>query len=135
MPVFEPVATLIEDWRLVRGVTLNIDTLSFYLNDSWTFGRHLSFNLGVRSEKVKSEATGSIGDLDNTTLVPRLAAAVDPTGDGRYTIQTTYGHYAGRHSEAQFNQNTSVARPDLLLGVYTGPADTRAQFRPGLRSG
>ena len=131
VPVFEPFATLIEDWRPVRGAALDIDTLSFYLNDSWTLGRHLSFNLGVRSERVTSEATGSIGGLDNTTLVPRLAAAVDPIGDGRYTIQTTYGHYAGRHSEAQFNQNTSVSRPDLLLGVYTGPAGQGRGFAPG----
>ena len=131
IPVFQPFATLLEDWRPVRGATLNIDTLSFYLNDSWTLGRHFSFNLGLRSEKASSEATGDITGLDTNRVVPRLAAAVDPIGDGRYTIQATYGHYAGRHSEAQFNQNTSVARPDLLLGLYTGPAGQGRDFAPG----
>lgn len=131
IPVFDPFATLLEDWRPLRGATLNIDTLSFYVNDSWAFGRHFSFNLGVRSEKVRSEATGTPNGLDSTRVVPRLAAAVDPLGDGRYTIQATYGHYAGRHSEAQFNQNTSVARPDLLLGVYTGPPGEGRDFAPG----
>ena len=131
VPVFEPFATLIEDWRPIRGATLNIDTLSFYVNDSWQLGNHLSFNLGLRSEKIDSDATGNIGGLSTSTVVPRLAAAVDPIGDGQYTVQATYGHYAGRYSEAQFNQNTSVARPDLLLGVYTGPAGEGRDFAPG----
>ena len=131
IPVFQPFATLLEDWRPVRGATLNIDTLSFYVNDSWALGQHFTFNLGLRSEKVTSEATNSPNGLDSNRVVPRLAAAVDPVGDGRYTIQATYGHYAGRHSEAQFNQNTSVARPDLLLGVYTGPAGQGRDFAPG----
>ena len=131
MPVFTPFASQLQDWRPVRGATLDIRTLSFYLNDSWAFGDHLSFNLGIRAESVDSEATGQIIGLDTSTIVPRLAAAVDPGGDGRLTFHATYGHYAGRYSEAQFNQNTNVGRPNALFGVYTGPAGEGRDFAPG----
>ena len=130
IPVFRP-GTVIQDWRPVRGATLDIDTLSFYVNDSWRMGRHLSFNLGLRSENVSSEATGGVVGVDTSAVVPRLAAAYDPVGDGRYTFQATYGHYAGRYSEAQFSQNTNVGNPDLLLGIYNGPTGQGRDFAPG----
>ena len=131
VPVFVPGESLIENWRPIRGAMLDIDTLSIYVNDNWTVGDHLSFNLGVRAEKVDSQATGNIMGVDASTIVPRLAAAVDPAGDGRYTIQATYGHYTGKYSEAQFTQNTNVGSPDMLLGVYTGPAGQGRDFAPG----
>ena len=130
IPVFQP-GTVLQDWKPARGATLNVDTLSFYLNDSWRVGTHLSFNLGFRAEKVDSDATGSVASLDTSAIVPRLAAVYDPLGDGRYTLQVTYGHYAGRYSEAQFSQNTNVGTPDLLLGIYTGPAGEGRDFDPG----
>ena len=130
-PVFVPGANLLEDWRPVRGATLDVDTVSFYVNDNWNVGSRLSLNLGLRAEKVNSQATGDISGIDTSAIVPRLAAAYDPTGDGRVTIQTTYGHYAGRYNEAQFSQNTNVGAPNLLLGVYTGPAGQGRDFAPG----
>ena len=131
VPVFAPGASLIEDWRPIRGATLDIDTLSFYVNDNWVVGNHWTFNLGLRAEQVDSRATGDIVGVDTRTVVPRLAAAYDPTGTGKVTFQTTYGHYAGKYGEAQFSQNMNVGRPDLLLGVYTGPAGQGRDFAPG----
>ena len=131
VPVFAPGASLIEDWRPIRGATLDIDTLSFYVNDNWTVGSHWTFGLGLRAEKVDSRATGDIVGVNTSTVAPRLAAAFDPMGDGKVTFQATYGHYAGKYGEAQFGQNSNVGRPDLLLGVYTGPAGQGRSFAPG----
>ena len=58
VPVFVPGASLIEDWRPIRGATLDIDTLSFYVNDNWTVGNHWTFNLGLRGEKVDRSSDG-----------------------------------------------------------------------------
>ena len=131
IPTFAPGATQLENWRPIRGATLDITTLSFYVNDSWQMGNHLSFNLGIRAEKNDSEATGNIVGVDTSAIVPRLSAAIDPVGDGRFTIQATYGHYAGKYNEAQFNQNTNVGTPDLLIGIYTGPEGQGRDFAPG----
>ena len=131
MPTFIPGATQQENWRPVRGATLDIRTLSFYVNDSWQAGSHLSFNLGVRAEKNDSEATGNLVGIDTSSIVPRLSMAYDPTGDGKVTFHATYGHYAGKFGEAQFNQNTNVGSPDLLIGIYTGPEGVGRDFAPG----
>ncbi len=123
IPVFSQFESLIESWIPARGARINVSTSSFFINDNWALNEHLSVNLGVRGEFVSSEAMpGDITTVDTQAIVPRLAASYDPLGDGRYSIQATYSHYAGKYSEAQFAENTNVGNPSLLLGVYTGPS-------------
>ena len=55
----------------------------------------------------------------------------DPLGDGRFTIQSTYSHYAGKYSETQFAETTNVGNPDVLIGIYTGPSGQGRDFAPG----
>ena len=131
IPVFVPGATLIENWRPERGAQIDINTNSYYVNDDWTINNHLSANLGLRGELVDGNATGGITTVDTSALVPRLGLAYDPIGNGQFTLQTTYSHYSGKYSESQFAQNTNVGNPNLLLGVYTGPAGQGRDFAPG----
>ena len=131
IPVFTPGQTLLEHWIPVRGATMNVDTNSLYLQDHWAMGRHFSTDLGVRYEKVNSEATGGILGVDTNTVVPRLAVAFDPKGNGRMVFHATYGHYAGKYNETLIGSNNNVGNPDLLLGVYTGPAGQGRNFTPG----
>ncbi len=130
-PVFTPFATFILNWRPTRGAKIDITTNSFYLNDRWALNNKLSFNLGLRYERVRSEATGDIVSVDTDTIVPRLAATFDVKGDGRYTLQATYGHYAGRYGTSQFAGNTNVGNPSLVYGLYLGPEGTGKDFAPG----
>ena len=131
-PVFTPGArSLIFNWLATRGARIDIDTTSFFVNDEWALNEHLSFNLGVRGETVDSDATGGITTVDTSSLVPRLGLAYDPLGDGRFTIQSTYSHYAGKYSEAQFSETTNVGNPDVLIGIYTGPPGEGRGFAPG----
>jgi hypothetical protein len=131
IPVFTPDATLIENWLAVRGAEQKIRTTSLYVQDQWKAGRHFTFNLGVRYEHVRSDSTGGIVGVDTDTVVPRLAATYDPKGDGRYVLQATYGHYAGKYSESQFGNNTNVGNPDQIIGIYKGPAGQGRDFAPG----
>jgi hypothetical protein len=131
IPVFVPGATLQENWLAVRGATLNVDNQSIYAQDHWAMGKHLSADLGVRYERVRSEATGGIVGVDTDTVVPRLAAAVDVNGDGRMILHATYGHYAGRYNEAQIGVNSNVANPDETIGVYAGPPGQGRSFAAG----
>jgi len=94
-------------------------------------GAHVSTDLGVRYEKVNSDATGGILGVDTNTVVPRLAIAWDPKGNGRTVFHATYGHYAGKYNETLIGANNNVGNPDLLLGVYTGPAGQGRNFAPG----
>ena len=130
VPVFAPFGAVMLDSRAVRDATIDINTLSFYVNDNWAVNDHLTLNLGVRAETVDSEATGNIVGVDHGTIVPRLAVAFDPRGDGRYTIQSSYSHYSGNYNVKNFAHNTNVGNPDELVRIYTGPPGQGRDFAP-----
>lgn len=130
-PVFVPGESYIENWLPVRGATIDITTLSLYAQDRWTPVKQLSLDLGVRYERVRSEATGGIVGVNTDTVVPRLAATYDVDGKGNWLLQGTYAHYAGKYSEAQFANNTNVGNPSRVFSFYNGPAGQGLDFAPG----
>jgi hypothetical protein len=131
VPVFVPGETFFENWLPTRGAVVDIRTTSLFLQDSWRAGRQWTFDLGLRYERVRSEATGNIVSVDTDTWVPRLAASYDIRGDGRLVAQTTYAWYAGKYSESQVANNTDVGNPSQVLALYTGPAGQGRDFAPG----
>jgi len=131
IPTFTPGVSQLENWLATRGANLDVRTLSFYAQDNWAVNRHLTLNLGVRFETVKSEATGGIIGVDTNTTVPRLAATYDIKGDGGTILQATYAHYSGKYNEAQIGRNSPVANPAEVLYVYNGPAGAGRDFGPG----
>jgi Carboxypeptidase regulatory-like domain/TonB-dependent Receptor Plug Domain len=130
VPVFVPDQSLILNWRATRGATLDLTTNSFYVNDHWSL-KHWSFNLGGRFESVRSQSTDGILGVDTTTIVPRLAASYDLSGDGKWRFDATYGQYAGKYTDSQFALNSKVGNPDLIIGLYTGPEGSGRDFAPG----
>jgi hypothetical protein len=135
IPVFTPGANLLENWIPTRGAVLNVDTQSAFVEDHWAATHMLSFDLGVRFEHVRSVATGGILGVNTDTVVPRLAAAFDPRGDGQTVFHVTYGHYAGKYNETQIGANNNVGNPSEIIGVYTGPAGQGRDFAPGFDPG
>lgn len=133
IPIFTPGAgnSRLENWLPTRGAQIDITTHSFFVHDRWSYSSNLTLDLGVRAEVNKSEATGDIVGVDTSRVVPRLGATYDLTGEGKYTLQTTYAHYAHKYSETQFADNTDVGTPSLLLYEYAGPAGQGRDFTPG----
>ena len=132
IPVFVPGESLLENYIPTRGAQVDTRTLSFYIQDQWRLGRRWTFDIGARYEKVDGEASGGITTVDSSAFVPRLAASYDILGDGRFVAQTTYAWYAGKYSESQFANNTTVGNPTYILGVYNGPEGQGVDFAPGL---
>jgi hypothetical protein len=131
VPRFVPGSSWVQVWQPLRGATIDITTLSFFVQDHWVATSRLTLDLGLRAERVGTDATGATQSLTASALVPRTSAAYDLTGDGRTILQATYGHYAGKYNDVQFARNSSVGNPDLYLAQYTGPAGEGRGFAPG----
>ncbi|MEZ5294188.1 MAG: TonB-dependent receptor [Vicinamibacterales bacterium] len=131
-PQFVTGRSMLYTWLPTRGATMDINTTSLYAQDRWAATRHLSFDLGLRHERVRNDSTGGVVSANTDAWLPRLAAAYDLRGDGAWVAQATYGRYAGRYSEAQFTANSDVGNPSLLISVYTGATGQGLDFAPGL---
>jgi hypothetical protein len=132
MPNFQPGLSRIVNFRSVQGAQIDLNTLSLYLNDRWQLSSRWTFNLGVRMERHSTEASqAGITSLESTAIVPRLGATFDVAGDGRWILQASYGHYAGKAAETQFADNTNVGNPSSVTYQYAGPAGQGVGFAPG----
>jgi hypothetical protein len=118
-------------WLATRGAELDVTTDSFFIHDRWTLNDHWTFNLGVRHERVRSEATGGITGVDTDNTVPRVGASFDPLANGKWKLDVTYAEYAGRYNPSIIGANTVVGRPSLLYGYYVGPSGQGDDFAPG----
>jgi hypothetical protein len=131
IPRFVPNNSRVQVWLPMRGATIDIGTTSLFVNDHWTATPRLTLDLGLRFESVGSEATGRNESVSAKTLVPRLGAAYDLTGDGHTVLLGSYGHYAGKYNDVQFSRNTNVGNPDRFVGQYVGPAGEGRTFAAG----
>jgi outer membrane receptor protein involved in Fe transport len=84
-------------YRVVRSSLNNArktrqDYLSFFAQDVWQMGSHVTVRPGVRYEQQKL-----IGDVTEQTFdgnwAPRLGATWDPTGTGRAKVFANYGWF------------------------------------------
>jgi hypothetical protein len=131
VPRFVPGTSRLQTWMPQRGASIDVTTASAYVNDHWSAGTRFTIDLGMRYERVRSNATGDISGAEGETLVPRLAGAYDVTADGRTVVQATYGHYAGKYNDVQFSRNSNVGNADRITGTYTGPAGEGREFAAG----
>ncbi len=131
VPRFVPGSSRMQTWMPLRGSSISVTTASAYVNDHWSAGPRVTFDLGARYERVRSDATGDISGAAGNTIVPRLAASYDLTADGRTVMQATYGHYAGKYNDVQFSRNSNVGNADRITGTYIGPAGEGREFAAG----
>jgi hypothetical protein len=84
--------------RQING-TAGANILSLYVQDQWTIGNRLTFNLGLRTESEKVP-TFRPDYLENAIefgfgdkLAPRIGATYDLSGDGRAKLFGSWGRY------------------------------------------
>jgi hypothetical protein len=66
---------------------------ALYLRDKFEAGKRLHLEVGLRLEKQTGDSDIGATTIDTTTLVPRLSASFDVSGDGKTVALATYGRY------------------------------------------
>jgi Carboxypeptidase regulatory-like domain/TonB-dependent Receptor Plug Domain len=82
--------------RGVQGLA-GANITSLYVQDQWVIGNRLSVNLGIRTEhEVVPSFREGIDALDfgfGDKIAPRIGAAYDVRGDGRFKVYGSWGRY------------------------------------------
>jgi outer membrane receptor protein involved in Fe transport len=130
-PVFEPFASEAYNGIADRDAVLDTTTTSLFVNDVWRLNDRWSFNLGLRYEQVKGDATPDIEVADFDSIVPRLAVTYSPKASGRFRITAAYNEYVGRASSELFKKISTSRNVSWLDYFYIGPAGVGFDFAPG----
>lgn len=105
-------------------------THSAFLNDSLRWGKHWSFNLGVRWDKNHDRASDGLLASTSDAWSPRLAARFDPRGDGRLSIDAGYARYVTKLHPNLANVQSPAGNPAEFDFEYHGPCINCDPFAP-----
>ncbi|MFA5910427.1 MAG: TonB-dependent receptor [Vicinamibacterales bacterium] len=124
---------------------------SAYLNDKITLSRKLTLNIGVRFDRYSSflpeQGNPGTGPFAATniypykgeenfpiyqSLVPRVSAVYDLTGEGRVAVRASYGRYVGGSSGASANPGPGGAdvNPNAIITRTYSNWDGRIPYTP-----
>jgi hypothetical protein len=131
-------------YRVTRASLGNVrqtdqNYLSFFAQDTWQVGRHLTVRPGVRYEQQKLIGNVSHFSFDGN-WAPRIGATYDPTGTGRMKIFGNYGWFFAKIpndlAARALSADNGVTRADYFDANLTQPvpegveaADTTVHLR------
>ena len=112
------------EWRPVledsQGSRLR--TYSFFVNDSWTLGKRWSFNVGGRFDRADETDQGGNVVTKDQAWSPRLSAAFDPEGNGRWRAHAGLARYVMPVTSGIADLGSGAGRNGNFAYVYRGPA-------------
>jgi hypothetical protein len=138
----------IEARTFISGGEFDGENKAWYVQDSWTPVRGLTFNLGVRSDSFKQAGSNGVvfANLKNN-IAPRIGVTWDPTGEGRDKIFANYGKYflpiagntayrqaAGTYDFTSRYYNPAGYTPNPTTGLPTGGLGTQLVGYTGARA-
>jgi outer membrane receptor protein involved in Fe transport len=122
-PVMRPDRSSYFIWWPIREESrgTSFRTHSLFFNDSWAYNRHFTFNLGLRWDK--NDGKDAIGQLvaRDSALSPRLGLVWDPTGEGRWSVNGSYGRYVAGINNAIADSTSPAGTPAIFAYFYEGP--------------
>jgi outer membrane receptor protein involved in Fe transport len=96
-------------------------TKSIFFNDKWDLNQHLTFNLGVRSDKNHAVDSAGHDVSKDSAISPRVGLIYDVFGNGRLRLDANYGTYVGRLAESVSGNGSAAGNPATIRWAYAGP--------------
>ena len=112
------------EWRPVLQDSLGsrLRTYSVFVNDAWNLNRHWTFDLGARFDRASETDQGGNVVTNDQAWSPRLSAAFDPTGTGRWTLRAGAARYVMPVTSGIADLGSGAGRNGNFPYVYRGPA-------------
>jgi outer membrane receptor for ferrienterochelin and colicin len=131
-PVLRPDGSTWIIWWPVQEASrgTKFRTHSLFLNDSWAFNRHLTFNLGVRLDR--NNGRDNVGQLvaRDSELSPRLGLVWDPTGQGRWGVNASVARYVAGLNNSIADSASPAGTPSIYAWDYLGEPINAAPGAP-----
>ncbi len=96
-------------------------TYSGFINDAWSFNKHLSFNVGLRYDKNSGVDSQGRAVVKDSAISPRVSATFDPKGDGQWTINAAYAQYVAAIANGVGDAGSAGGQPATIDFTYLGP--------------
>jgi len=96
-------------------------TWSGFVNDTWTYNKHWTFNAGLRYDK--NDGVDSMGNkvIKDAAFSPRLSATFDPKANGEWTINGAYAQYVAAIANGVGDAGSAGGQPATIDFDYLGP--------------
>jgi hypothetical protein len=95
-------------------------THSFFVNDSWAYNRHFTFNLGLRFDKNDGVDAADQKVANDSGWSPRLGMVWDPRGDGMWAVNASYGRYIAALANGIADSASPAGTPATYAWDYLG---------------
>lgn len=131
-PLFRSGNTTYVEWLPLVAPSLGNDirTYSFFLNDSWRWNSHVSFNAGLRYDRNNAKDQGGLQVVEDSAWSPRLGVTWDMKGDGRWIANAAFGRYVTGISTAIVDAGSAGGRTATFSYFYQGPDVNADPTRP-----
>jgi outer membrane receptor protein involved in Fe transport len=123
-PVIEPgFSTYIINWPILEASKgSNFRSHAVFAHDTWDVNRYLRLDLGVRFDKNAGRDASENLVADDSAFSPRLGLVWDPAGNGRTSINASFGRYVAGINNSVAGSASPAGSPAILAYFYDGPA-------------
>ena len=95
-------------------------TRSAYINDRIDWGRHFTFNAGIRYDHSRGKDQGGSDQAEDSRWSPRLGAIWDIGGDGRNRVSASFGRYAAKVDAFVARAAAPAGDPGIFSWLWDG---------------
>jgi hypothetical protein len=111
------------DWTPILALSegSHLRTHSLFINDSWRWNNHVTFNGGLRLDKNDATDGGGHNVGDGTAFSPRLSMIWDPAANGDWAVSGSYARYVMALTSNVAGSATMNGNTATLRWTYQGP--------------